>query len=153
MAYITRLRKIIESIEQFPDAIHICERSLETDKYVFAQMLYDDKKIKEINWVIYNYWFSTFLDKCKTNLIIYVNTTPDNCYNRVKLRNRSGESNIPLTYLQNCHTYHEKWIHKTKVNTIVINGNIDIQDKKSYTIVLENTLNAIETCPRIHNHS
>jgi|TARA_B110000211_G_scaffold77917_1_gene91375 deoxynucleoside kinase len=143
MAYITRLRKIIESIDQFPNAIHICERSLETDKHVFAQMLYDDKKIKEIDWVIYNYWFSTFLDKCKTNLIIYVNTTPENCHARVKLRDRLGESNIPLTYLQNCHTYHEKWIRHTKVNTLVLNGNTDVQDKQSYTIVLENTLNAI----------
>ena len=100
MAYITRLRKLVDAIESNPDGIFICERSLETDKYVFAKMLYDDQKIKEIDWNIYNYWFQTFVDKVQTNKIIYIQTSPMNCYNRVKQRNRSGENNIPLVYLK-----------------------------------------------------
>ena len=31
--------------------------SLFTDKYVFAQMLYDSKKMEKIEYEIYNKWF------------------------------------------------------------------------------------------------
>ena len=74
MAYITRLRKLLDKIESNPNTLFICERSLETDKFVFAKMLYNDNKIREIDWVIYNYWFSTFLRKIQTNMIVYIHT-------------------------------------------------------------------------------
>ena len=143
MAYITRLRKIIDAIEQNPNGIFICERSLETDKYVFAQMLYDDHKIREIDWIIYNYWFDTFITKINTNKIVYIQTSPDNCYNRIKQRNRLGEDSIPLEYLQNCHKYHEQWLENTNTNVTTINGNIDIQDTYTYTSILQTTLQEI----------
>ena len=143
MAYITRLRKILEAIEKSPNSIIICERSLETDKYVFAQMLYDDGKIREIDWVIYNYWFQTFLDKIKTNLIIYVKTTPDNCYKRIIKRDRPGEV-IPLKYLENCDTYHENWLKETPVLVKTINGNIDI-NAEEYNTLFKTVLELIYT--------
>jgi deoxyadenosine/deoxycytidine kinase len=143
MAYITRLRKLVDAIESNPDGIFICERSLETDKYVFAKMLYDDQKIKEIDWNIYNYWFQTFVDKVQTNKIIYIQTSPMNCYNRVKQRNRSGENNIPLVYLENCHNYHESWLDQSTTNITTINGNVDIQDQEIYKNVLQSTLQEI----------
>ena len=143
MAYITRLRKMIQAIERDPTGIYICERSLETDKYVFAQMLYDDHKIREIDWIIYNYWFQTFVDKIKTNKIIYIHTSPENCYNRVKQRNRSGENNIPLNYLQNCHTYHEDWLQQTDTTIKRIDGNVDINDTIVYEKIIHTTLQGI----------
>ena len=135
MAYITRLRKLINNIELYPECTHICERSLETDKYVFAKMLYDTKKIREIDWNIYNYWFNTFLDKVKTDLIIYVNTTPDNCSKRIHQRNRKGEETIPLEYLQSCHMYHIDWLSSTDIPVKRFDGNIDIP-----TTILVSTL-------------
>jgi deoxyadenosine/deoxycytidine kinase len=146
MAYITRLRKIVDAIELNPEGIFICERSLETDKYVFAQMLYNDHKIREIDWIIYNYWFDTFVDKIKTNKIIYIQTSPDKCYHRIKQRDRTGESNIPLEYLQNCHDYHERWLrdtHSTHTTITTIDGNIDIHDTTTYEAVLQITLQEI----------
>ena len=118
MAYITRLRKLVDAIESNPDGIFICERSLETDKYVFAKMLYDNKKIREIDWNIYNYWFDTFLKKVQTNTIVYIQTSPGNCHKRIALRNRKGEHNISLDYLTMCHTYHEQWLENTNTNVL-----------------------------------
>jgi thymidine kinase len=40
--------------------------------------------------------------------IIYINTPPDECYNRIKKRARNGEGNIPLTYLEDLHNRYEK---------------------------------------------
>lgn len=143
MAYITRLRKILDAIEKNPEAVIISERSLETDKYVFAQMLYDDGKIREIDWIIYNYWFNSFLDKIKTNLIIYIKTSPDNCHKRITKRNRSGEV-IPIEYLENCDNYHNKWLKDSTIEVITLNGNTDI-NTGAYHTLLKNTINIIET--------
>ena len=49
MAYISRLNKLKQAIEMLKlkkNALIITERSLVTDKHVFAQMLYDEKRKK-----------------------------------------------------------------------------------------------------------
>ena len=43
----------LEMIKLNPDAIFITERSLFTDKYIFAKMLYDQGKIEDVNYQIY----------------------------------------------------------------------------------------------------
>ena len=50
MAYISRLSVLKNAIKQNPNAIIITERSLYTDKFVFAKMLYDNKKISDIDF-------------------------------------------------------------------------------------------------------
>ena len=46
MAYISRLNLLKTTVEKNPGAIIISERSLYTDKFVFAKMLYDTGKIE-----------------------------------------------------------------------------------------------------------
>ena len=59
MAYISRLNKLKEALAKNYDVI-IAERSLQTDRVVFAQMLKDDKKISVIEFAVYLKWFDTF---------------------------------------------------------------------------------------------
>jgi len=109
----------------------ITERSLFTDKMVFAKMLYDSGKIECVNYQIYLSWFDTFIDEYKVNKIIYVNTNPEICFERIGKRHRDGESNISLEYLTKCHLYHENMLDKTLSdcvfdNQLTLDGNIDI---------------------------
>lgn len=128
MAYITRLRNLLEVLENHQDKIIICERSIYTDKYVFAQMLYDMGYIKEIEWITYLYWFDTFKNKTNLDLIIYVNTEPEECYNRINIRNRDEEKDkIPLDYLKKCHEKHINWIHNSDTKVITIDGHQSIE--------------------------
>ena len=136
-AYITRLRKLIEILKDNNDKIIICERSIYTDKYVFAKMLYQDKFINDIEWNSYNYWFDTFKEISKLDGIIYVNTKPDICFDRIKKRNRNGESNISLDYLNNCHQKHLDWISKES-NVLDIDGN---QEFENNDLLIQNILN------------
>ena len=53
VAFISRLKLLKEAVENNPNAIIITERSLYTDKLVFAKMLYDSNKIEYINYQIY----------------------------------------------------------------------------------------------------
>lgn len=127
LAYITRLRLIINAIKINKNKIIICERSIFTDKYVFAKMLFDQNKISDIEWKTYNYWFSTFEEITRLNGIIYVDTNPETCFKRIKKRNRNGESNIPINYLKECDLKHHEWIDNTKVKKLIINGNEEFE--------------------------
>jgi len=131
MAYISRLALFKNTIQENPGAIIITERSLNTDREVFAKMLYDTGFIELVNYKIYLKWFDTFARDCPISKVIYVNTDPQICFDRIKKRSRTGESSIPLDYLENCHKYHEDMLDTTKdtcvcKDQIVFDGNIDI---------------------------
>lgn len=131
MAYISRLALLRNIVRENPDAIIITERSVFTDREVFAKMLYDEGKIEEVDYQIYLKWFDEFIEEIPVTGLIYVTTTPEKSKERVDLRARAGES-IPLSYLQRCHNYHETWIKNIKKQVCLFNGNVDFKDKLDY---------------------
>ena len=127
MAYISRLALLKRVIKENPNAILITERSVFTDKEVFAKMLYDEGKIEEVNYQIYLQWFNEFIEDIPITGLIYMDTSPEKSKERVNIRARSGE-NIPLEYLKQCHEYHIRWINNFKKPVSLFNGNIDFMD-------------------------
>jgi len=127
VAYISRLSLLKRTIRENPDAIIITERSVLTDKEVFAKMLYNEGKIEDVNFKIYLKWFDEFIGEIQVNGLIYVNTNPDKSNERVIKRARCGE-NIPLEYLEKCHAYHVDWITKLQIPTCIFDGNINFID-------------------------
>jgi len=147
MAFISRFSKLKEAIDKNPGATIITERSLYTDKMVFAQMLRDSNKIAYEHHQIYLKWFETFASDYPISKIIYVNTPPNICYERIAIRSRNGESTIPLEYLENCHSYHNNMIGKFSKDCvcqdqIVIDGSNNIYENEK---LIELWLNDIDT--------
>ncbi len=143
LAYITRLRNLLKTLENHPEKIIICERSIYTDKYVFAKMLYESGNINEMEWKTYSYWFDTFKDKTQLDLILYVNTEPSECYNRILKRNRPEEINkISKDYLIMCHNKHLEWFSDTNNSTkiIHIDGHNSIDEVMEYVKTITNQL-------------
>ncbi len=163
MAYISRLNLLKEAVTNVKDkmkkiyekhgdysmklkTIIITERSLITDKMVFAKMLYDSGKIESINYQIYLNWFNSFSEEFKINKIIYVNAEPNVCHERIGKRQREGEDKIHLDYLTTCHNYHVNMLDTTLTECachyqLVLNGNIDIHEN-SY--ILNEWISSIE---------
>jgi len=142
MAYISRLKVLRDAVRDITSKssnqkkIIITERSLFTDKMVFAKMLYDSGKIEYINYQIYLSWFDTFVEDFLIHKIIYVKTTPEICHSRIFKRSRQGESVIPLDYLESLNNYHDNMMNKNSdecvcQNQLLIDGNIDIQENQS----------------------
>ena len=131
MAYISRLSALRQAFAEGYEII-VSERSLETDKHIFAKMLYDDKKISDVEYKIYTMWFEEFKQDFPEEHIIYLRTSPDVALMRVNKRARQGES-IQLEYLERCHQYHEDWIESRNNNskTLVIDANIDSSDNQN----------------------
>lgn len=137
MAYISRLKIMRDCVQHIKNKtetninktyVIITERSLFTDKYVFAKMLHDQGKIEDVCYQIYLNWFDEFSKDFPIEYSIYVNTDPTNCYNRIHKRAREGEEFIPLAYLQDCHNYHEEFISQVYTNKLVLDGNVDIYE-------------------------
>jgi deoxyadenosine/deoxycytidine kinase len=127
MAFISRISLLKQSIRENPGSVIITERSLHTDKMVFAQMLFDSGLIEDVNFQIYLKWFDEFSRECPLNRVIYVKTDPDICIQRIAKRSRAGESVIPIDYLRECHAYHEKMMEAlSAIPQLILDGNVDI---------------------------
>ncbi len=125
MAYISRLSIIRKALQEDYDVI-IMERSIYTDREVFAKMLYDEGKIEEIEYNIYLKWFEEFIGDIPNIAHIYIQANPIVSSERVIKRGRQGE-NIPLSYLEKCHEYHQDWLMGAEQTApmLLLNGNMD----------------------------
>ena len=123
----TKLNIIKKTID--PKNILISERTLLTDRNVFAQQLYNDKCIDLINWQLYNIMCDTVLeDNIKPKGIIYLYCSPKNCFSRIKQRNRVEENNISFKYLSDIHQRHEDWLSSTNIPVLKIDVNENYLD-------------------------
>lgn len=128
MAYISRLSTLRKAVHQGYDII-FTERCVNTDRNVFAKMLYDDGKIREIDYQIYNMWFDEFINDFGQFNYIYIKTDYNVADQRVKQRARKGEE-IPLEYLKKCNRYHDEWLDKiieSKSKNLIFDGNISLE--------------------------
>jgi deoxyadenosine/deoxycytidine kinase len=127
MAYVSRLTLFRKALKENYDVI-ITERCLNTDCNVFAKMLYDDKMIEEIEYIIYKKWFDEFIVDIPETNYIYIRADPEISHKRVIKRGRKGET-IPLEYLKDCHKYHEDWLFKENpCNRLIFDANVDISE-------------------------
>jgi deoxyadenosine/deoxycytidine kinase len=139
MAYISRLKVFkdaIKNVNSSKKVSIITERSLYTDKMVFAKMLYDSNKIEYINYQIYLTWFDTFSEEFPLHKVIYVKTDPEKCHSRILKRSREGENLISLDYLKSCDNYHNNMLDISSGECVcqkqlLLDGNVDIYENQN----------------------
>lgn len=93
--------------------IIITERSLDSTKWVFAQMLYDDGEIPYEIMKSYLYVYNKINKSYLPSATIYLNTSPEICNERIIKRNRDGEI-ISNEYLIRCDNYYKNMIKEIK---------------------------------------
>lgn len=111
MAYATRLSILRKAIRENPECkVLVCERSLEADKYIFANMLHDDGHIDDVCYQIYTKNFGEYSQDFGVDRVVYIDSEPEVCYQRISKRSRTGEGGIALGYLEKCKRYHDAWL-------------------------------------------
>lgn len=89
------------------------ERSVFSDRYIFAENCAETELFNPVEWGIYKDWHTWLLktfDNLQLDGIIYLRTTPDTCLKRCRKRSRSEEGGIPIEYLTQIHQRHERWL-------------------------------------------
>ena len=130
MAYISRLALLRQTVRDNAGRcrIIISERSVDTDRNIFAKMLYDRGDIAHDEYTIYNMWFDEFVRDLPVTGLVYIRADPETCMERITRRGREGET-IPLEYVQKCHDYHDAWIDgdTVKCKKLVIDANQELE--------------------------
>jgi deoxyadenosine/deoxycytidine kinase len=129
-AILTRFKNIQEAVETSTKTI-ITERSILTDKYVFADMLKTTGDMNSLEWELYDSWFTIFSKKYPINGIIYISTSSATSKDRIQLRNRAGEENIDMEYLHALDIQHKKWIESTNIPVLTLSTESDISVEKN----------------------
>ena len=124
-AILTRLKNIKEAVEELDangkgSQVILTERSVLTDKYVFAQMLRDSGDMDDLEWELYDSWFSIFSKQHRVNGIIYLSTSSTTSKDRIHIRNRQGEDRIQLDYLEALDRQHKQWIGSTDIPVLTL---------------------------------
>jgi deoxyadenosine/deoxycytidine kinase len=114
-------RSRVKNITDLDESV-IVERSIYTDRMVFAEVCKEDGNISEIEWNDYTEWFDFVVKHIgfKPKGFIYLRTDPEKSYERINKRNRSGESNISMDYLKKLHERHDKWLMDANVPVLVL---------------------------------
>jgi deoxyadenosine/deoxycytidine kinase len=141
-AILTRLKNIQDAVENLdatmksPQVI-ITERSVLTDKHVFAEMLYDAGDIDPLEWELYESWFNIFGKKHPVKAIIYVTTSSSTSKDRIEIRKRQGEDRIGIDYLDALDRQHHKWIQNTNIPVLTISTEISVSVEENIEKIKE----------------
>ncbi|XP_040591912.1 deoxycytidine kinase [Mesocricetus auratus] len=162
-ACLSRIRAQLASLNgKLKDAekpVLFFERSVYSDRYIFASNLYESDCMNETEWTIYQDWHdwmnSQFGQSLELDGIIYLRATPEKCLNRIYLRGRNEEQGIPLEYLEKLHYKHESWLlHRTlktdfdylqEVPILTLDVNEDFKDKDKHESLVEKVKEFLST--------
>jgi deoxyadenosine/deoxycytidine kinase len=108
------------------------ERSVFTDKHVFAQNSYNSNNMNQIEMGLYNKYFDWIQEhfETKPDGIIYLRADPETSFNRIKKRSRDEESIIPLEYIKKIHERHETWLNNES-NVLTLDANVEFEKNKT----------------------
>ena len=117
-------------------SIILMERSPFFIRNTFNKNDYNNNNINEDEYKVLNEMYDKTDTIWKSNLYIYLRSSPSKCLERINYRGRYNEINITLDYLKNIHDLHEetyKYGLENNLNIIVI----DVNNKTIHEIAEE----------------
>lgn len=89
--------------------------------------------------------FHSFVTSTNSGLdidaVVYLQTTPEVCMSRLKMRNREEEEGVPLDYLETLHACHEEWLVDRSVDcpgftddipVLILDCNVDFKENAGH---------------------
>ena len=98
--------------KQTPKLVKIIERSIFSGRYCFVEEMLANGMIHEGMYRVLEEWYEFINEhhKIHCDLIVYLRTSPQIVYERIKKRARDEESCIPYEYIKRLHERHEDWL-------------------------------------------
>lgn len=134
-AILTRLRAIRGALASTKKRVIVTERSVLTDRYVFAEMLRSSGDIDELEWQLYLQWFDTFAADLPLRGVIYLTTGVGTSAGRIVKRGRHGEEHIPLDYLSALDDQHQRWIAQTPLPVLQLSTELGVPVEENVAAV------------------
>jgi deoxyadenosine/deoxycytidine kinase len=111
-AFITRAKTWKEVLARTNHSRVVLERSIFTDRYVFATNSHRLGGMTDAEWQVYcGLWEFLVSNYCvEPDCILYYRTPAEVCVERMKSRGRSEEAGVSLAYLQQLEALHDQWL-------------------------------------------
>jgi deoxyadenosine/deoxycytidine kinase len=111
-AFVTRAKTWQEVLALTNHRRVVLERSIFTDRYVFAINSHRLGGMSDLEWQVYcGLWDFLTSNYCvEPDCILYYRTPAEVCLERMKLRGRHEESGVSLEYLRQLETLHDEWL-------------------------------------------
>lgn len=100
-------------------------------RFCFVENMYRNGSLEQGMYNTLQEWYKFIGESIhvQADLIIYLRTSPEVVFQRMRERARSEESCVPLKYLQELHELHEDWlIHQRRPQQCKVRVEIQILD-------------------------
>ena len=89
----------------------VAERSIGTDRHVFAPALHRQGAMDDLEWDLYRqFWEALSPHVPQPDAILYLRTPAEECLRRLQHRHRQEETGVTLEYLQRLEALHDAWL-------------------------------------------
>jgi deoxyadenosine/deoxycytidine kinase len=97
------------------------DRTIFEDAEIFATALFQMRKISKRDWETYQGFYHAILDAIRPpDLMIYLRCSMRPLRQRIKLRGRAMEKDVPLAYLKRLERLYEDWIASYKMSDVLV---------------------------------
>jgi deoxyadenosine/deoxycytidine kinase len=97
------------------------DRTIFEDAEIFATALFQMRKISKRDWQTYQSFYGAILDAIQPpDLMIYLRCSMRTLRQRIRLRGREMEQDVPLPYLKRLDRLYETWISSYSMSDVLV---------------------------------
>ena len=138
-AFLSRLEDMKRLLKECENAdatdgepyIILTERSVLTDRFVFAEMLHTQGFLDDLEWTLYLKWFHAYAADVPIQGILYLSTSAATSKERIGLRGREGEDSISADYLHALEAQHRHWVSTTTLPVLEVSTEPEVNPEET----------------------
>jgi deoxyadenosine/deoxycytidine kinase len=112
--------RLHQELDRTPGVVAL-DRTIFEDAEIFATALHQMRKIDKRDWQTYWGFYQAILDAIKPpDLMIYLRCSMRTLRQRIKLRGRAMEKDVPLAYLKRLDRLYEEWISSYEMSEVLV---------------------------------
>ena len=112
--------RLHQELDRTPGVVAL-DRTIFEDAEIFATALHQMRKIDKRDWQTYWGFYQAILDAIKPpDLMIYLRCSMRTLRQRIKLRGRAMEQDVPLAYLKRLDRLYEVWINSYEMSEVLV---------------------------------
>lgn len=112
--------RLHQELDRTPGVVAL-DRTIFEDAEIFATALHQMRKIDKRDWQTYWGFYQAILDAIKPpDLMIYLRCSMRTLRQRIKLRGRAMEKDVPLAYLKRLDRLYEEWIKSYEMSEVLV---------------------------------
>jgi deoxyadenosine/deoxycytidine kinase len=112
--------RLHQELDRQPGVVAL-DRTIFEDAEIFATALHQMRKISKRDWETYQGFYHAILDAIRPpDLMIYLRCSMRPLRQRIRLRGRKMEQDVPLAYLKRLDRLYEAWIDRYDMSEVLI---------------------------------